>query len=163
MPEWMMPNTFRTPEGPPAARPHSTGRPIMTARAPRASALTTSPPRRTPPSSRTSAWPPTAATTPGSALIEAGVPSTVLPPRGEPAGRGPGRAFQAQPSSYRGAAPVPAAGKRPVERDDQRRRTAGLGQLRPLKQRVAAGGPVHLEEQLRVGRRHRGGRPAREL
>jgi DNA-binding CsgD family transcriptional regulator len=72
--------TFRTPDGPAAARPHRQGRPIITARAPRASAFTTSPPRRTPPSSSTSARPATASTTPGRARIEAGVPSRLLPP-----------------------------------------------------------------------------------
>ena len=42
--------------------PTGTARPIITARAPSASALTTSLPRRTPPSSSTSAWSPTAST-----------------------------------------------------------------------------------------------------
>src|ERR1700733_16202008 len=52
----------------------------MTARAPSASALTTSLPRRTPPSSKTSIWSPTASTTAGSARIDAGVPSRLFPP-----------------------------------------------------------------------------------
>ena len=75
-----MSKTFRTPAGPPAARPHRTGLPIITARAPSASAFTTSPPRRTPPSSSTSAWSPTAETTAGSARTDAGVESRLLPP-----------------------------------------------------------------------------------
>ena len=48
--------------------------------APSASALTTSLPRRMPPSSSTSSWPPTASATAGSARMEAGVPSRLLPP-----------------------------------------------------------------------------------
>jgi hypothetical protein len=42
--------------------------------------LATSEPRRTPPSSSTSTWSPTASATAGSARIEAGVPSRLLPP-----------------------------------------------------------------------------------
>jgi DNA-binding CsgD family transcriptional regulator len=80
MPPRRMSKTFRTPAGPPAARPHRQARPIITARAPRASAFTTSPPRRTPPSSSTSARPATASATQGSARIAAGVPSRLLPP-----------------------------------------------------------------------------------
>ena len=52
----------------------------MTARAPSASALTTSPPRRMPPSSRTSTCPPTASAMAGSSRMVAGVPSRLLPP-----------------------------------------------------------------------------------
>src|SRR3984885_12635621 len=52
----------------------------MTAFAPSASALTTSLPRRTPPSSSTSIWSPTAPATAGRARIVAGVPSRLLPP-----------------------------------------------------------------------------------
>src|SRR5438477_339560 len=51
----------------------------MTARAPSASALTTSLPRRIPPSSSTSICPPAASATPGSARIDAGVPSRLFP------------------------------------------------------------------------------------
>ena len=48
----------RATPGPPAApNPYAYARPMSTARAPRQSALTTSLPRRMPPSSRTSAWP----------------------------------------------------------------------------------------------------------
>ena len=43
-------NTAATPSAPPVARPHRTGRPIRTARAPSASARSTSTPRRMPPS-----------------------------------------------------------------------------------------------------------------
>src|SRR5882757_7235569 len=47
---------------------------------PRASAFTTSPPRRIPPSSSTSTWSPTASAIAGSARVLAGVPSRLLPP-----------------------------------------------------------------------------------
>src|SRR5215469_936295 len=73
-------STFSTPAWPLAASPHRYARPIITARAPSASALTTSLPRRTPPSSSTSIWLPTASAIPGSRRIVAGVPSTLLPP-----------------------------------------------------------------------------------
>ena len=55
-------------------------RPIIVARAPSASALIVSEPRRTPESSRISTSPPTASTIPGSVRIEAGCPSRLLPP-----------------------------------------------------------------------------------
>src|SRR5690606_38373116 len=51
-------STLCTPRSPPAARPHRYARPISTAFAPSASALTTSLPRRMPPSSSTSICPP---------------------------------------------------------------------------------------------------------
>src|SRR4029450_8518754 len=51
--------TFSTPACPFAARPHRYARPIMTALAPSARALATSPPRRMPPSISTSTWSPT--------------------------------------------------------------------------------------------------------
>ncbi len=75
-----MSSTFSTPAWPSAASPHRYARPIITARAPSASALTTSPPRRMPPSSSTSIWSPTASAIAGSARIVAGVPSRLLPP-----------------------------------------------------------------------------------
>ncbi len=53
---------------------------MSTARAPSASALTTSEPRRTPPSSSTSTWSPTASAMGLSTRIVAGVPSRLLPP-----------------------------------------------------------------------------------
>ncbi len=52
----------------------------MTARAPRASALTTSLPRRIPPSRSTSSWPPAASATAGRQRMAAGVESRLLPP-----------------------------------------------------------------------------------
>ena len=52
----------------------------MTALAPRATAFTTSLPRRMPPSSTTSTWLPTASAMPGSERIGAGVVSRLLPP-----------------------------------------------------------------------------------
>ncbi len=76
----MMSSTFSTPAWPFAASPQRAARPSMTARAPSATAFTASPPRRTPPSSSTSTWSPTAAAIAGSARIVAGVPSRLLPP-----------------------------------------------------------------------------------
>ena len=72
--------TFSTPAWPPTARAHSDARPIMTALAPRATALTTSLPRRTPPSMTTSMRSPTASAITGSARMVAGVVSRLLPP-----------------------------------------------------------------------------------
>ena len=80
MPSCRIWRTWRTPSSPAAARPHRNARPISTALAPSASALTTSLPRRTPPSSTTSIWSPTASTTAGSIRMEAGTPSTLFPP-----------------------------------------------------------------------------------
>ena len=53
---------------------------MSTARAPSASAFTTSLPRRTPPSSSTSISPPTASAMAGSARMVATEPSSELPP-----------------------------------------------------------------------------------
>src|ERR1700723_3825031 len=50
-------STQKTPSSPAQATPHRCGRPIMTARAPSASALTTSIPRRKPPRTRPGALP----------------------------------------------------------------------------------------------------------
>src|ERR1700730_13356598 len=80
MPERSRSSTFSTPACPLAPRPHRYARPIITAFAPRASAFTTSPPRRTPPSSSTATWSPTAWAMPGSIRTVAGVPSRLLPP-----------------------------------------------------------------------------------
>src|SRR5579871_3843928 len=80
MPDRIRSSTFSTPAWPFAARPHRYARPIITALAPRASAFTTSPPRRTPPSSSTSTWSPTARAISGSIRMVAGVPSRLLPP-----------------------------------------------------------------------------------
>ena len=55
------------PAAPSTDRPHSSGRPTITARAPSASALSTSVPRRMPPSTITSSRSPTASTIAGSA------------------------------------------------------------------------------------------------
>jgi hypothetical protein len=68
-------NSARTPASPSTARPQNTGRPISTARAPRARALNTSVLRRMPPSIYTSAWPATASTTSGKASMVASVVS----------------------------------------------------------------------------------------
>src|SRR5690606_30757947 len=60
MPWRRISSTLCTPRSPLAAMPHRYARPIITARAPSASAFTTSLPRRIPPSSRISICPPTA-------------------------------------------------------------------------------------------------------
>src|SRR6185436_6433065 len=75
-----IPITFFTPSAPSTESPHRQGRPISTARAPSASALTTSVPRRTPPSISTGMRPATASTTPGSAVIVAGTVSRLRAP-----------------------------------------------------------------------------------
>ena len=68
------------PVSPRAASPHNGARPASTARAPSASALTTSAPRRMPPSTSTSTLPSTASATSGSASIVASAPSSWRPP-----------------------------------------------------------------------------------
>ena len=73
-------STARTPADPLVANPHMIGLPTMTARAPRARALTTSTPSRMPPSTYTSAPPATASTTSGSATAVAMQPSSCRPP-----------------------------------------------------------------------------------
>ena len=73
-------STRSTPSSPPPTRPHIAGRPTSTARAPSASEMSTSVPRRIPPSTSTSISPPTAATTSGSASSEAGAASNWRPP-----------------------------------------------------------------------------------
>ena len=80
MPLRRMSSTFSTPAWPLAASPQRYARPIITARAPSASALTTSLPRRMPPSITTSTSSPTASAIEGSTRIGAGVPSMLLPP-----------------------------------------------------------------------------------
>src|SRR5437660_1890150 len=64
--------TLVTPSCPAAANPYKYGRPISTARAPRASALSTSVPRRIPPSTNAGTRPATFSTTGGSASAVAG-------------------------------------------------------------------------------------------
>ncbi|KAG1227749.1 hypothetical protein G6F68_019565 [Rhizopus microsporus] len=59
--------TLRMPALPPTAAPNSWGRPVKTMLAPRATALSTSEPRRKPPSTMTGKPAGTAATTSGSA------------------------------------------------------------------------------------------------
>jgi hypothetical protein len=84
---------------------------------------------------------------------------------------GPGQALwripeqcpQVQSLWYGGAAPVAAAGERPVEGDDQRLRAGPPRPLGPCQQGVAVRGPVHLEEQLRVDPCHVRRRLAGEL
>jgi predicted ATPase/DNA-binding CsgD family transcriptional regulator len=68
-----------------------------------------------------------------------------------------------QPLRYRRAAPVTAAGERPVERDDQRLRAGRPRPQRPVEQNVTVRRPVHLEEHVRVHPGHVGRRPAGEL
>ena len=69
-------STCATPASPATARPQSCGRAIRHALAPSASALTTSAPRRTPPSSSTGIFASTAATTAGRASRLAAAPSS---------------------------------------------------------------------------------------
>ena len=69
-----------TPASPATASPHRCGRPIGQAVTPSARALTTSVPRRTPPSSRMGIRPPTAATIAGRASMVPGAPSSCRPP-----------------------------------------------------------------------------------
>mmetsp|Transcript_19966 Transcript_19966/g.58321 ORF Transcript_19966/g.58321 Transcript_19966/m.58321 type:complete len:206 (+) Transcript_19966:440-1057(+) len=68
--------TLNTPSSPEWARPQTYGRPISTARAPRARALRASVPRQTPPSRYTSQRPATAWTTSGRASMVAGTVSS---------------------------------------------------------------------------------------
>src|SRR6185437_6449285 len=63
-----------TPASPRAPSPYTNARPIITARAPSASAFNTSWPERTPPSSHTSQSRPTRAAISGSTLIDDGAP-----------------------------------------------------------------------------------------
>src|SRR2546425_4695046 len=70
----------RTPFSPPTASAQRYGRPTSTALAPRARALRTSLPRRTPPSISTSILPLTASTTSGRASSVPGAPSSCRPP-----------------------------------------------------------------------------------
>ncbi len=70
----------RTAASPPPATAHAHARPRRTARAPRASIFTTSRPERTPPSTRTSTSPRTAAAIPGSARTVEGTESSCRPP-----------------------------------------------------------------------------------
>src|SRR6266568_1587795 len=72
--------TAATPASPASANPYTYGRPMHTAAAPRARALNTSAPVRTPESSSTGTRPPTASTTAGSASSVAIAPSTCRPP-----------------------------------------------------------------------------------
>uniref|UniRef100_A0A0A9DNW2 Uncharacterized protein n=1 Tax=Arundo donax TaxID=35708 RepID=A0A0A9DNW2_ARUDO len=65
-------STLLTPASPAAASENTTGLPMKTPAAPRASALKTSVPRRTPPSRNTGIWPRAALTTSSSALMVAG-------------------------------------------------------------------------------------------
>ena len=73
-------NTWCTPSAPLTANPQNIGRPTITARAPRARALSASVPRRMPPSRYTSQRPATASTISGSASILAMAESSCRPP-----------------------------------------------------------------------------------
>ncbi|MOA45538.1 hypothetical protein D3C78_1679430 [compost metagenome] len=64
---WNISVTLRMPALPPTAAPNSWGRPVNTMLAPKATALSTSEPRRKPPSTITGNPAGTAATTSGSA------------------------------------------------------------------------------------------------
>mmetsp|Transcript_23590 Transcript_23590/g.58607 ORF Transcript_23590/g.58607 Transcript_23590/m.58607 type:complete len:227 (+) Transcript_23590:275-955(+) len=72
--------TVDTPSSPLVARPHTYGRPIMTAVAPSASAFTISVPRRTPESMKTGICPFTAVATSSSASMVLTTPSSCLAP-----------------------------------------------------------------------------------
>ena len=73
-------STCDTPRSPATASPHSTGRPTATAVAPSAHALTTSVPRRIPPSTSSGSSPPTASAIAGSRSTAAGTVSSWRPP-----------------------------------------------------------------------------------
>ena len=72
--------TFVTPASPSEPNPKTYGRPTSTALAPNASALSTSVPRRIPPSTKTGTRPATLSATCGSASMVAGTVSRLRPP-----------------------------------------------------------------------------------
>ncbi len=130
-------STSRTPASPPTASPQAAARPTSVARAPSASAFSTSAPRRMPPSTYTSQRPATASTTSGSASSVAGAPSSWRPPWFE---------------TMIAAAPCSTASRAVLPRDDslQDHRQPALGGD-PLE--IAPGdGRAHLEL---LGERHR--------